>query len=357
MSAPKKKSGTGGRPTATRTGNRPGGARQSIPKAAKPSPDAARPTQSGKRGKTSVPPPRGSEIVVGTIPLTARLAGLLGVAAAVLLLLRLAFPLVTAGGEGLGAARNLADYLVTLPLALAVGVGGLLAVLGKLPRFGLALVVPAGAVAVGSALRLVPQLDTAAHSTGDLPLPEGALRYLHYTVSTGLALELVADLVLVAAVALIALSWRRTVMEDAGSFDSLRPTFGALALTGAIGQALAVVFAPLSPVGGAPSSPVPSIFSRFGLDQFGSWLELLAFVVVALVGAVARPRLGAVGMFAGLSALALTQTLAMMLIAGRTSLLEVGAGPKIGLGVAVWFALMAAGAWKLTRRPRTEPSD
>jgi hypothetical protein len=355
MSAPKKKAGTGTRPSATRPSNRSGAARPAIPKAAKPAGVPGAAAAGGRSAKSAKP--QLDRVVVGTIPVLARVAGAVGVLAALLLLVRPALPLVTVRGTGVGGAHNLWDFLVPLPAAVAVAAAGVLCVLGRLPRLGLAVLLAAGGYGAGEALRLVPLFDTGGHSTGDLPLPEGAVRYVRYAVGGGLVLQLVALILLAAAMVLAALAWRRTVMEDAGSFDTLRPTFAFLAAMGAGQSFLGVVYAAVSVGPGAVSVPVQPLFSRLGLDQVGGWVELLAFTAVAVGATISRPRLSVVGMFVGLSALSLTTAFGNFLLAFRSTSLNADLGSFIQLNAALWFALLALGAWKLTRRPRTEESD
>jgi iron complex transport system permease protein len=354
MSTPKKKAGTGTRPSAARTGTRSGGSRPGVPKAAK---TAGKGVPAAGRGRSAVPTPRGSGLVVGTIPVGARIAGFLGLLAALLTFVRPAFSLVSAGGVGLGGAHNLWDFLVPLPLAAVVGTGGALVALGKLPRFGLAILLAAGGYAAGLALRLVPLFDTRNHSTSDLPIPEGVVRYVRYGVGAGLVLELVAVLVLVAAAILAALAWRRTVMDDAGSFDPLRPTFGTLGAVGAILGLVAVASPSASGTPAALSVPIQSLFDRIGLDQVGGWVQWVAFAVVATGAAISRPRLSVVGMFVGLAALSATAGLADLLLVIRSTALTIEPGPVLALVTAAWFTLLALGAWKLTRRPRADNAD
>lgn len=352
MSPPKKKPGTGAKPTATRTGTRPAGARPTIPKAAKPAGPQVT-TAPRPKGPTGA----GPVLVVGTIPPLARLASAVALLAAALLLLRPAFPLVRVAGAGVGGAHNLADFIVPLPVVAAAAWAGVLCLLGRLPRFGLAVLIATGAYGLGGAIRLLPLFSTRRRSTLDLPLPEGAVHYARYSAGPGLVLAVISLLVLAAAALLALLAWRRTVMEDDGSFDSLRPTFGLLGALAAGNAVLAVLYAPMSGQPGALGVPVQALFSRLGLDQFGTWVQMLGFVAVAVGAAIARPRLSVVGMFAGLGAVSLTTGFADGLLAARSTVLTVDIGTWIQVGLGFWCLLFALGAWKLTRRRPARGED
>ncbi|HVE29471.1 MAG TPA: hypothetical protein VNC80_05360, partial [Mycobacteriales bacterium] len=123
----------------------------------------------GKAGRP-VPPPPGPGLVVGSVPALARIAGAVAVLAAVLLMIAPAFPLARAGGVDIGGPGNVWAFVPPLPLAAAVAAGGLLALRGRLPRLGLAVLFPAGTVAAGLLLQDAALLRTGSHGTTDLPL-------------------------------------------------------------------------------------------------------------------------------------------------------------------------------------------
>ena len=129
-------------------------------------------------------------LVVGAISPLARLAGVAAVLSAALLLLQPAFPLVRDGGRGLGGSHNLWDFVVWLPAAALVAAAGVLCVLGRLPRLGLAALIAAGGYGLGQLVRTAALLDTGGHTSIDLPLPEGLVRSFRYTVGPGLVLQL-----------------------------------------------------------------------------------------------------------------------------------------------------------------------
>ena len=143
----------------------------------------------GKAGR-SVPPPPGPGLVVGTVPALARVAGGVALLAAVLLMIAPAFPLARSGGVDLGGPGNVWAFVPPLPLAATVAAGGVLALRGRLPRLGLAVLFPAGTVAAGLLLQDAALLRTGSHSTIDLPLGIGTSA--RYEVGPGLVTAVVA---------------------------------------------------------------------------------------------------------------------------------------------------------------------
>jgi iron complex transport system permease protein len=353
MSPPKKKSGAGTRPTTTKSGARAGTARpgvpRSLPKAAASAARTAPPKKPG--GSKAAPLPA---LVVGTISPLTRVAGALGVVAAVLLLVRPALPLVRDGGRAVGAAHNLWDFVVPLPAVLAVAVAGALCVLGRVPRFGLAVLIATGGYGLGELLRTLSLLDTTGHTSIDLPLPEGLVRSFRYTAGSGLVLQVVALATLAAVLVVALLAWRRTEMDDDGSFDGLRPTFGGLGFAGALIGFAALAFPAVSVVPGGLTFAVPSLFERSGLDLFGGWVLIAAVTAAAVGAATVRPRLAVVGMFAGLAAMFGTAALGSLLLAVRSTALNADTGTAFQVAAAVVFAGLAVAAWRITWRPARE---
>jgi hypothetical protein len=292
-----------------------------------------------------------SALVVGTIPPLARVAGAGGLAAAVLLLVQPAFPLVREGGHGLGGAHNLWDFAAWLPAALLVGAAAALCLLGRLPRLGLAALIAAGGYGLGQLFRTAALLDTRGRSSIDLPLAEGQVRAFRYTPGPGLVLQVAALAVLAAALLLGLLAWRRTVMDDDGSFDPVRPTFAGMGFAGGLVGFAAVAFPPASPRPGSLTVAMPSLFERSGLDLFGGWLLIAAVVAVAVGAATVRPRLAVTGMFAGLAAMFGTAALGDLLLVIRSTSLDLDTGGVFQVAAAAVFAGLAAAAWRVSWRP------
>jgi iron complex transport system permease protein len=288
-------------------------------------------TEAGKvKGGRAVPPP-GPGLVVGTVPALARVAGVVAVVAAVVLLVAPAFPLARSGGADLGGPGNAFAFLPPLPLVLAVAAAGVLAARGRLPRLGLALLFPAGTVAAGLLLQTASLLRTGSHSTVDLPLGIGTSA--RYEVGPGLVLSAVGYGVLVVAALLAAAAWPRTIMEDTGDLDPRRPRLAAWGLAAGVLTALVLGMAPYSSsiAPGAPTLP-----ERHGLDLLGAAVVALGAAAWAVLAATLRPRLAVVGAYAGLAATLLTIGLAVWLLVARSPAIGASAG-----GVGVLLAALA----------------
>jgi hypothetical protein len=305
--------GVGTRPSARKTGSKPA---------------------TGKPAKAarSVPPPPGPGLVVGTVPPLARVAGAVALAAAVLLLAAPAFPLARSGGVDLGGPGNAWAFVPPLPLAATVAAAGVLAVRGRLPRLGLAVLFPAGTVAAGLLLQTASLLRAGSHSTIDLPLGIGTSA--RYEVGAGLVLSAVGYGVLVAAALLAAAAWPRTIMEDTGTLDPRRPRLAAWGLAVGVLTALVLGMAPYSSsiAAGAPTLP-----ERHGLDLLGAAVVALGAAAWPVLAATLRPRLAVVGAYAGLAATLLSIGLGIALLVVRSPAIGTSAG-----GVGVLLAALAA---------------
>ena len=315
------------RKTASKTGSTPASRTGKAGAAGKPAAGkagAAGKPAAGKAGR-SVPPRPGPGLVVGTVPALARIAGAVAVLAAVLLLIAAAFPLARAGGVDLGGPGNVWAFVPPLPLAATVAAGGVLALRGRLPRLGLAVLFPAGTVAAGLLLQDAALLRTGSHGTTDLPLGIGTSA--RYEVGPGLVTAVVAYAVLVAAALLATLAWPRTIMEDTGDLDPRRPRLAAWGLAVGVLTALVLGMAPYSSSIGAGTPTLPE---RHGLDLLGA-------AAWAVLAATLRPRLAVVGAYAGLAATLLSIGLAIVLLVARSPALDTSAG-----GVGVLLAALAA---------------
>jgi hypothetical protein len=314
---------TGKQPAARKTGA--GSAKSGVgPKGTGPK---------GAAGKKSVPAPPGPELVVGTVPVLARVAGGLAVVAAVLLLIAPAFPLARVAGADVGGPGNLWAFVPALPLVALVAAAGALAGTGRLPRLGLAVLFPAGTLAAGLLLQTLGLLRTGSHSTLDLPLALGTSA--RYQAGPGLVVHAIGYALLVAAAVLAAAAWPRTIMEDGGDLDPRRPRLAAWGLAVGVLTALVLGMAPYSSSipPGAPTLP-----ERDGLDLLGALVLTLGAAAWAVLAATLRPRLAVVGAYAGLAATLLTLGLADALLVARSDGLGASAG---GVGILLAAAAVA----------------
>lgn len=311
------------------------GAKQGPGKAGTKAAAARSGARSGAKAGRALPP--GPDLVVGTVPPLARVAGGVAVAAAVLLLVATVLPLARVAGADVGGPGNLWAFLPPLPLAALLAAGGVLAARGTLPRLGLAVLFPAGTLAVGVLLRTLSLLRTGERSTLDLPLGLGGSA--RYEAGPGLVVTALAYGLVVLAAVLATAAWPRTIMEDGGDLDPRRPRLAAWGLAAGVLTALVLGMAPYSSTiaPGAPTLP-----ERNGLDLLGALVIALGAAAWAVLAATLRPRLAVVGAYAGLAAVLLTEGLSIALLVARSDAL----GPSAG-GVGVLLAAVATAALSL----------
>ncbi|MCZ2848423.1 hypothetical protein [Modestobacter sp. VKM Ac-2978] len=322
---------------------------------------AARRSGGSRAGATAPSTPGPDQLVVGAVPVLARICGVL------LLLAGLAgaaavFPTyLVVGGIAVTPVQGALDAVVSLvaPVAsIAVGAG---LALGRVPRLGLAYAAVTGALAVG---RLLIELHRGQGST-TRPAVEVLAGELVLTSSvetaTGWVLGVLALSLAVLAGLTAFAAWSRTVMEDGGALDPLRPVLaGSAALLG-----VAAVLALALPAADVPDRVVTdpltglevvvdqegpqALLERPGLALLGGLLLAGALVLSAVVAPSLRPRLAAVG---GLLAVAV-----FLLDSALTGLRDAWSSPDLewtvpGAGLLV-LALGAVGltllAWRWRR--------
>lgn len=389
MSSAKKKKAVG--TAATRTRPVPQGGSSRAPgngRSAGGRGPASRPSQpSGKRNRRSPAPP----LIVGQISRLTPAAGAVALLGALVMLIQPAFPLVrTVGplagtGAWVGGAVNGWDFVVVLPTVAVLAAAGLLCVRARLPRFGLAALIAAGVLGIGQLIRVLSLFQTSQRLGLDLPVPAGQVRVFSYTAGPGLWLRLVGWLLLVGAGCLAVLAYRRTDMDDDGSFDRLRPVFGGLSLVVALLAVGGIVLAAADPTGGAPalaltvsqrleldqvglSLPSPdlplstnsaaamSLVDRPGLDQLGGVLLAVAVAVTVVLASTLRPRLATVGMYLGVAGVLGSAALGSLLLIIRSTALAVGAGAALLAVAALAVVGLALAGWRMTRQPAAGPA-
>jgi hypothetical protein len=306
----------------------------------------------------------GSEVlVVGEVPVLARVVGALLVLAG-FLAAAAAFPTyLVVGGTTISLVTSPLDAVVAVAAPLATVVVGLVLVLGRVPRLGLAYAAVAGTLAVG---RLLIELHLG-HGSTTRPAVEvlAGERVLTSSVEIGAgwALGVAALAVTILAGVAALLAWNRTVMEDGGSLDPRRPALAGLAVLVGVAAVLClalpaadvpdrVVTDPATGLETVVTSEGPqALLERPGLALLGGLLLAGALVLCSVVAPSLRPRLAAVG---GL--LAVT----VQLLAGALS----GARDAAHSGDLVWtvpgmgllvLGLASAGltvlAWRWHRAP------
>jgi iron complex transport system permease protein len=300
----------------------------------------------GKGGKgKAAPPPPGPGLVVGQVPVLARVAGVLGALGALVRFAAAIPALASTGDRDLGGLDTVWDLVPPLPILLVVGGAGVLAARGVLPRLGLAVLLSAGTLAAGLLLSTLALFATGSRSTVDLPLGIGTS--VRYEPGAGLVLLAVAYGLLVAAAVAAGVAWSTTVMEDDGAFDTQRPRVATWGLIVGVGTALAFGMAPYGSSTGLDPGTVPE---RAGLELLGGLLLTLGAAVWAVVAATLRPRLAVAGAYAGLAAVLAAETLGILLLAVRSPAVETTAG-TVGRILAVSAVTTLAVAVRGRRRP------
>lgn len=302
-------------------------------------------------------------VVVGTTPLTARVAGgllaLAGLVGAVA-----AFPTyLVIGGRALSLASGPGSALVAL-LVPAVNVAmGVVLARGVLPKLGLAYAAVAAPLALG---RLLIELYRGSSSTarpGVEVIAGQAVLTSSVSIRSGWVLGVIALVLAILAGIAAGAAWGRTVMDDGGSLDPVRPALGGTAVMLAVFTVLSMTLpaADLPPqIQTDPTTGMQTVVTsegpqalleRPGLALLGGLLLAGAVLLCSVIAPSLRPRLAAVG---GLVALAVT-----VLEAGLTGLRDALSSSQLewtvpggglllcGLG----YAVLAALAWRL-RLPR-----
>jgi iron complex transport system permease protein len=328
----------------------------------RPNPGKGATGASGRKGGSD-PAAAADVLVVGPVPVLARVAGVL-LALAGLVGAVAAFPTyLVVGGTEVTPVTGPVDAVVALvaPVAaLAVGVG---LALGRVPRLGLAYAAVAGALAVG---RLLIELYQGHGSTAR-PAVEvmAGERVITSSVEIGagwvLGVVALALSVLAGVVAMVA--WGRTVMEDRGALDPLRPALAGVAVLLGVFAVLClalpaadvpdrVVTDPTTGLETVVTEEGPqALLERPGLALLGGLLLAGALLLCAVVAPSLRPRLAAVG---GLLAVTV-----FLLATALTGLRDAVHSPDLdwtvpGAGLLV-LGLAAAGLTVLAWRWRAGP--
>jgi iron complex transport system permease protein len=353
----------GGRPATGPARQRPGagsGARPGSGTATRASGGkaAARPDGSGPSTPAST-----ELLVVGPVPLPARIAGVLLVLAGLMAAVAVFPTYLVVGGTAVSPVTGPVDALVALVgPAVTVGVGaGLL--LGRVPRLGLAYAAVSGALAVG---RLLIELYQGHGSTAR-PAVEvlAGERVITSSVQTGAGWVLgVVALSLTVLAGIVALAaWGRTVMEDGGSLDPLRPALAGAAVVCGVFAVLClalpaadvpdrVVTDPTTGLETVVTAEGPqALLERPGLALLGGLLLAGTLLLCAVVAPSLRPRLGAVGGLLGVTVFLVT--------AGLTGLRDAAHSPDVEWtipGMGLLLLGLAAGAltllaWRWRARP------
>jgi hypothetical protein len=316
-------------------------------------------------GSTPAAPPAaavGDGLVVGPVPRAARAVGVVLVLAGLCGAAALVPTYLVVGGRQLALAAGPAAVAVALLQPLAhLAVGAVLAA-GRVPRFGLAYAALGGALATGSLLIEVYRGQSATTRPG-IELLAGEL-VLTSTVESGQGWVLaVASATLVVLAGALALAvWGRTVMDDRGALDPVRPALAGTAFLLGVLTVLALslpaadvpddlVTDPLTGlVTVVPREGPQALLERPGLALLGGLLLAGAVLLASVVAPSLRPRLAAVGGLLAVTVPVLTAGLTGWRDAAASAELE-WTVPGAGLLLAgVGYAVLTLLAWRLRRR-------
>jgi iron complex transport system permease protein len=333
---------------------------------------SARPTaRSGQPGSSASAPAAADGLVVGDVPLGARLAGLALLLSALVGAAAVFPTYLTVGGTSVSPVTGPLDAVVALvaPVLVAVVAAGLLA--GRVPRLGLAFAAVTGALAVGRLFIEVYQ----GHASTDRPAVEvvAGERVLTSSVDPGAGWVLgLVSLGLAVLAGLLALAaWGRTVMEDGGSLDPVRPVLAGAAVLLGVLAVLCLALPPADVPDRLVTDPstgmqtvvtvegAQALLERPGLALLGGLLLAGTLLLCAVLAPSLRPRLGAVGGLLGISVFLLAAALSGLRDAAHSRDLE-WTLPGVGLLVAGCLAAAltaVAWRWRAGRPVAAPPAD
>lgn len=315
----------------------------------------------GAASRTVASPVPADGLVLGPVPLTARLSGGLLVLSALLAAVG-AFPTyLVIGGKTLAQVTGPGSALVALVVPVASAAVGVLLVRGAVPKFGLAYAGVTGALALGQLLIEIYRGSSSTARPGVEVLAGTRVLTSSVQVGAGWILGVAALGLAVLAGVVAAMAWGRTVMEDGGTLDPVRGALAGAAVLLGVGAVLCLslpaadvpdrlVTDPTTGMQTVVTQEGPqALLERPGLALLGGLLLAGAVVLCSVVAPSLRPRLAAVG---GLLALAVA-----LLAAGFGGLRDAAYSdelewtlPGAGLLVAGFgYALLTVLAWRLRR--------
>lgn len=328
-----------------------------APRSAKP---MRRPARGGDpRTAHAVVP--GDGLVVGAVPVLARLSGALLVLAGAAGLAALFPTYLVVGGRQLSLVTGVGGAFVALLVPAAHAAVGVVLARGRIPKFGLAYAGVAGALAVGQLLIEVyrgssstdrPAVEVIA---GERVLTSG----IH--IRPGWVLTVAALVLVVAAGAAATLGWGRTVMEDGGALDPVRNGLAGAAVLLGVVTVLSLALPPVDvpdrlvtdPTTGletvVTSEGPQALLERPGFALLGGLLLAGAVLLCSVVAPSLRPRLAAVGGLLAIAVAVLAAALGGLRDALASTTLE-WTIPGAGLVLAgIGYGLLTILAWRLRR--------
>lgn len=320
-----------------------------------------------RRGRSapSAPPPEapaGDGLVVGAVPTTALAVGVLLVLAGLCGAAALVPTYLVVGGRELALAAGPVAVAVALLQPLAhLAVGAVLAA-GWVPRLGLAYAALGGALATGALLIEVYRGRSATSRPGIELLAGELVLTSSVEAGPGWVLAVVSAALVVLAGALALAAWGRTVMDDRGALDPVRPLLAGTAFPLGVLTVLALALPAADvpddlvtdPLTGlvtvVPREGPQALLERPGLALLGGLLLAGAVLIASVVAPSLRPRLAAVGGLLAVTVPVLTTGLTGWRDAAASADLE-WTVPGVGLLLAgVGYAALTLLTWRLRRR-------
>jgi hypothetical protein len=305
-------------------------------------------------------PPPSDELVLGQVPGSARVVGGLLLLAA-LAGIAACFPTyLVVGGQELSASTGVGGVLVALLVPAAHVAMGVLLVRGSLPKLGLAYAAVSGGLALGQLLIEIYRGRSSTTRAAVEVLAGERVLTSSVEPAPGWVLGLVALGITVLAGVVAAATWGRTVMEDGGALDAVRPGLGGAAVLLAVATVLCLSLPAADVPDQLRRDPITgletvvtvegpqALLERPGLALLGGLLLAGAVVLCSVIAPSLRPRLGAVG---GLLAIAV-----VVLTAGLTGLRDAASPdlewtlPGAGLlATGLGYAGLTSIAWRARR--------
>jgi hypothetical protein len=346
--------------------NRPGNPRR-APQAAPRRASAATPAGRG-RGRLPARAPV-DQVVLGPVPVQARVVGGLLVLAALAAVAGLFPTYLVVGGTELSLATGVGSTLVGLLVPVAALLVGASLLRGMVPKLGLAYAAVSATLAVGQLLIELYRGSSSTTRPGVEVIAGQRVITSSVEVRAGWVLGVAALALTVLAGLGAAAVWSRVVMEDGGALDPARSGLAGAAVLVGVGTVLCLS----QPAADVPDQLVPdpstglvnvvtqegpqALLERPGLALLGGLLLAGALLLCSVVVPSVRPRLAAVG---GLLALAV-----VVLAAGLSGWRDAVASkeldwtlPGIGLVLAgLAYAGLTVVAWRVRRRPAAVPDE
>nr|WP_204331808.1 hypothetical protein [Geodermatophilus sabuli] len=306
-------------------------------------------------------------MVLGHAPGTVRVAGLLLVLAGLAGLVAVFPTYLVVGGQETSHGGGLGGVLAAALVPLVSGAVGAGLGAGRAPRFGLAYAAVAGALSIGLLLIEIYRASTSTVRPGVEVIAGERVLTSSVEIGVGWVAGVVSLALTVLAGALAAAAWGRTVMEDRGALDPVRPALAGAAVLLGVGTVLCLVLPAADVPDRVVSDPVTGLqtvveqdgpqglLERPGLALLGGLLLAGAVVLCSVLAPSLRPRLAAVGGLLAIAVVVSSAGLAGLRDAVASSELE-WTVPGGGLLLAgLGFVLLTVLAWRLRRAPAATP--